>query len=63
VAYNGPFKAAPTSLSPNFGELSVHDPIALCGNRRKALENNQVLMNLKAELTAAHSLGGVVEKA
>jgi len=34
--------AAQTSLSPNFCELQLSDPIALCCDRWKSMENNQV---------------------
>jgi hypothetical protein len=43
--------AAPTSLSPNFCELPIPDPVTLCHDRRKALEINQVCGYRRVGLT------------
>jgi len=39
--------AGPTSLSPNFCELRLPDQVALCKNRRKAMEENRVQFDLE----------------
>ena len=45
-------EAGPTSLSPNFRELWLSDPVTLCKGWRKSKENNQLRDRESAELTA-----------
>jgi len=43
--------AAPTSLSPNFCELRLSCPGALCQDYRKSMEDNQVSVQRPTALT------------